>query len=141
MTPEYFLDTNVVLYAAAGARHEPRKAPKALELIARGPFGTSGQVLAEFYFNATERAKVPLLPLMALEWVERLSLQPCAAIDSTLVRNGIAISARYRISYWDGAIVAAAETLGIQTLYSEDLNHGQLYGSVRAINPFLETGA
>ncbi len=138
MSPEYFLDTNVVLYAAAGQRHEPQKAPRAIELIARGPFGTSGQVLAEFYFNATERAKVPLPALSALEWVERLALQPCAAVDSTLVRNGIRISQRYQISYWDGAIVAAAESLGAATLYTEDLNHGQMYGSVRVENPFLD---
>ncbi|MER9304105.1 hypothetical protein NKJ06_29030 [Mesorhizobium sp. M0293] len=36
----------------------------------------------------------------------------------------------------DGAIIAAAERLGVKTLYTEDLNHGQAYGSVVAINPF-----
>lgn len=136
MNPDYFLDTNVVLYAAAGPRHEAQKAPRALDLIARAPFGTSGQVLAEFYFNVTERAKVPLPPLKAMEWIERLALQPCAAIDSTLVQNGNAIAARYRISYWDAAIIAAAEALGAPLLYTEDLNHGQTYGSVRVENPF-----
>ncbi|WP_245475942.1 hypothetical protein [Mesorhizobium sp. M7A.F.Ca.US.006.01.1.1] len=35
-----------------------------------------------------------------------------------------------------GAIIAAAERLGVKTLYTEDLNHGQAYGSVVAINPF-----
>ncbi|PAQ06083.1 hypothetical protein [Mesorhizobium temperatum] len=35
-----------------------------------------------------------------------------------------------------GAIIAAAERLGVKTLYTEDLNHGQTYGSVVAINPF-----
>lgn len=38
--------------------------------------------------------------------------------------------------YWDGAIVAAAEVLEADTLYTEDLNDGQLYGRVRAVNPF-----
>ncbi|MER9236560.1 hypothetical protein NKI56_31860 [Mesorhizobium sp. M0622] len=38
---------------------------------------------------------------------------------------------------WDGAIIAAAaERLGVKTLNTEDLNHGQAYGSVVAINPF-----
>ena len=46
------------------------------------------------------------------------------------------VSRRFRIRYWDGAIVAAAEALGAATLYTEDLNNGQLYGSVRAVNPF-----
>jgi predicted nucleic acid-binding protein len=57
-------------------------------------------------------------------------------VDAPLVKLGIAIAERYRIDYWDGAILAAAEALGAETLYTEDLNHGQLYGSVRVINPF-----
>lgn len=35
-----------------------------------------------------------------------------------------------------GAIIAAAERLGVRTLYTKDLNHGQAYGAVVAINPF-----
>jgi predicted nucleic acid-binding protein len=41
------------------------------------------------------------------------------------------------LSYGDGAIVAAAEVLEANTLYTEDLNHGQLYGRVRVVNPFV----
>ncbi len=59
-------------------------------------------------------------------------------IDSALVKTAAAVSARYSISYWDGAIVAAAEALGTPILYTEDLNHGQAYGSVTAINPFID---
>ena len=51
------------------------------------------------------------------------------------------MSARYGISYWDGAIVAAAEAIGAPVLYTEDLNHGQAYGTVTAINPFLDLPA
>ena len=36
--------------------------------------------------------------------------------------------------------VAAAEALGARTLFTEDLNHGQVYGSVRVVNPFLVGG-
>ncbi|MGH9483108.1 MAG: hypothetical protein ACRD1L_13550 [Terriglobales bacterium] len=43
---------------------------------------------------------------------------------------------RYAVSYWDAAILAAAEALGAHTVYSEDLNHGQRYGQVRVLNPF-----
>ena len=57
-------------------------------------------------------------------------------IDAGLVKRGAAISARYQISYWDGAILAAAEALGAPVLYSEDLSHGQTYGSVKVVNPF-----
>lgn len=57
----------------------------------------------------------------------------------TLFDAAVALHRRYRISYWDAAIVAAAQELGSQTLYSEDLSHGQLYGKVRVINPFATT--
>ena len=39
--------------------------------------------------------------------------------------------------YYDAASPAAAECLGAPIFYTEDLNHDQLYGSVRAVNPFL----
>jgi len=48
---------------------------------------------------------------------------------------------RYGISYRDGAIVAAAECLGARTLFTEDLNHGQRYGSVQAVDPFRVEGS
>ena len=51
--------------------------------------------------------------------------------------GGIGIALRYGISYWDGAIVAAAERLKAAILYTEDLSHGQRYGSVVVVNPFL----
>jgi predicted nucleic acid-binding protein len=122
-----------------GHLHQEAKRKKANELILEKPFGVSGQVLAEFYTNVTsaKKTETPLSPLAALEWIERLSAQPCVSVDSTVVRNGIRLSQRYQINYWDGAILAAAETLGVDTLYTEDLNHGQMYGSVRAENPFL----
>ncbi len=48
-------------------------------------------------------------------------------------------SERYRLSYWDGEIVAAAELMGAKTLYTEDLNDGQRYGGVCVCNPFRTT--
>jgi len=61
---------------------------------------------------------------------------PCQAIDHQLVRIAVEQSERYGISYWDAAILAAAEALGAHTVYSEDLSAGQRYGRVRVIDPF-----
>ena len=63
---------------------------------------------------------------------------PTVPTDYPLVVAAVELSLRYRISYWDGAILAAAEALEASILYTEDLNHGQEYGSVRAHNPFIE---
>ncbi|WAP70501.1 PIN domain-containing protein [Jiella pelagia] len=133
---DVFLDTNILIYAATGQADEPAKWEVAHGLLT-APFGTSGQVLAEFYANATRKAKPPLPIDDARRWVSLLGRKPFVTVDERLVLAGIDLSQRYRISYWDGAIVAAAERLGAKTLYTEDLSHGQAYGSVTAINPFL----
>ena len=53
-------------------------------------------------------------------------------------RAGVAISQRFGLSYWDGAILAAARALGCDAVYSEDLSEEQDYDGLRVINPFLE---
>ncbi|MET3579218.1 putative nucleic acid-binding protein [Mesorhizobium robiniae] len=136
MIAECFLDTNVLVYAAIGHKSERAKYERAVELIAKEDYSTSAQVLQEFYVNVTKRADVTLGPGKAAEWVAAISMKPCQDLDSAVVMRGIENSQRYQISYWDGAIIAAAERLGVKTLYTEDLNHGQAYGSVVAINPF-----
>lgn len=44
---------------------------------------------------------------------------------------------RYRVSFWGGLILAAAQKEEAATLWSEDLNHGQNYGGITVYNPFL----
>jgi predicted nucleic acid-binding protein len=133
---EVFLDTDVLLYAALGSVDATSKYERALELLTKR-FGTSGQVLAEFYVTAQRRGDRPLTSEEAQEWVHRLSKKPFQPVDYRLVQAGIANARRYEIPYWDGAILAAAERLGARVVYSENLNHGQAYGSVRVENPFL----
>ncbi len=139
MTVPYFLDTNILAYAAS--KEDPRKKTIASSLIAGAEFGVSGQTLAEFYNYATRKMRAPMSEDQAEAWIDLLTQQPCQAVDLALVKSGVRISKRYGISYWDGAIVAAAEALGAPILYTEDLNHGQVYGTVTAINPFLDLPA
>jgi predicted nucleic acid-binding protein len=136
MNARVFLDTNVLVYAAIGTGTDERKRKRALELIEAEDFGTSAQVLQEFFVTVVKKASRPLSASQALEWIEQWAAFPCQAIDHNLVQIAIERSERYRISYWDGAIVAAAEALGSDIVYSEDLSDGQRYGKVRVINPF-----
>jgi predicted nucleic acid-binding protein len=78
----------------------------------------------------------PLAHDAALDWVETLTSFPCVPTDAALVLQAAETAERHRISYWDAAIIIAAERLGATTLYSEDLNDGQRYGSVTVVNPF-----
>ena len=136
-----FFDTNVLLYAARTKLNEPDafKRPIAIQLIAENDFTVSAQVLAEFYHNAIKDGPFKLSSGEAGEWLDRISLQRCVDVDSNLVKSGVALAERYKLSYWDGAIIAAAHEGDADLLYTEDLNDGQRYGSVTAINPFKST--
>jgi predicted nucleic acid-binding protein len=131
-----FLDTNVLIYAATGKQDAPRKFQVAAQIVQTELFGLSGQVLAEFYLNVLTKPAIPLSPSQAERWIDLLCNYPVAAVDDVLVRQGIAYAQKFQIRYWDAAIIAAAERLEAPILYTEDLNHGQLYGCVRVINHF-----
>jgi predicted nucleic acid-binding protein len=133
---ECFLDTNILLYAASRNPADLAKKKIAIDLMADTQFGLSAQVLSEFYTVATKKADFRMTPDRALEWIETLEEFPCLAVDKGLVKIAAEASARHRISYWDGAILAAAQAMGAPVVYSEDLNHGQSYDGVTVRNPF-----
>ena len=122
--------------AAHGTGEDEDKRKRALELVGTKDFGTSAQVLQEFFVTVVKKATRPLSPVQAMEWIEQWTAFPCQVIDHQLVRIAIEQSQRYQISYWDAAILAAAEALGAHTLNSEDSNDGQRYGNLRVLNPF-----
>ena len=136
MTARVFFDTNILVYAAIGKDRDEPKRKRALELIESEDFGTSAQVLQEFFVTVVRKASRPLSAVQALDWIEQWAAFPCQAIDHQLVRIAIEQSERFAISYWDAAILVAAEALGTDTVYSEDLSGGQRYGRVRVVNPF-----
>ena len=138
MRVECFLDANVLVYAASSAKADAVKREKALKLVQESDFGLSAQVLQEFYVTVTRKFQKPLAPALAVAIMDEYRVFPTVPTDYPLIVSAVELSLKYRISYWDGAIVAAAEILEAATLYTEDLSHGQRYGKVRAVNPFIE---
>ena len=137
MSVECFLDTNVLVYAVSSAEADAPKRRRALELVREADFGLSAQVLQEFYVTVTRKIRKPLAPELAVALMEEYRAFPTVPTDYPLIVSAVELSLRYGVSYWDGAILAAAEVLEAPILYTEDLSHGQRYGSVRAVNPFL----
>ena len=78
----------------------------------------------------------PLTVDEVAEWVGWLVRFPLVEVDRQVVESALIVQRRSQLRYWDSQIVAAGERLGADVLYSEDLNHGQIYGSVRCENPF-----
>ena len=136
MIADAMIDTNVLVYAASVFEADRDKSRAAQDILQREHVGLSAQVLQEFIVVTTRKVRRTWSIEEALEWTEALENLPCLPVDATLVRFGGELAARFQLSYWDGAILAAAHRLGASVLYTEDLNHGQLYGSVRVENPF-----
>ena len=139
MSVEYFLDTNVLLYGYDLDAPEKRLiAASILENAWKfpGSVAVSVQVLQEFFVNFTRKGqKYSEARLL----VEDFCCWPVVENSLSLLGSGLGIRERWQLSLWDALIVAAAEASGAEKLLTEDLNHGQYYGKVMVVNPFLKT--
>jgi predicted nucleic acid-binding protein len=137
MAAERFIDTNVLLYGYDLDAPEKRKIAQAIierAWIEPGSSAVSVQVLQEFHANFIRKGH-PAHEAVSL--IADFSHWP--VIDNTLAvfRLGLDLQDRWKVSLWDSMILAAAHVSGAKELLTEDLNHGQEYGRVRALNPFL----
>jgi predicted nucleic acid-binding protein len=134
-----FVDTTVLLYSEDGADPAKQQAAfewlRALWLSRRGRL--SVQVLHEFYANATRRIRPPMPAGDARAEVRRYQRWQPWIVDHATVETAWAVESRFRLSYWDSLIVAAAQVQGCRYLLTEDLQHGQQIDSVQIVNPFL----
>lgn len=134
-----FTDTNVLLYAAIDTPENAGKHRIASEILSRSDLCLSVQVLQEFYYQATRPTRLGRLTHDdALAFLGTLLRFPLQDVTLDLFREATVISRRYHLSYWDGAILAAARALGCEAVYSEDLSAKQDYDGLRVINPFHE---
>ena len=129
---ERFFDTNVLLYLLSA---DATKADRVEETLAAGAT-ISVQVLNEF-------AAVALRKLGMTVAEVRDALEPIMAICKVLPitveihQRGLQIAERYRFAIYDAFIIAAALDAGCSTLYTEDLQDGQVIDDVLTIrNPF-----
>jgi predicted nucleic acid-binding protein len=132
-----FLDTNVLLYSIGTARAERAKRERALELLDAEEVGLSVQVLQEFYAQATRPTRPDRLPHdtaagLVLAWT-RFRVQ---AVNLRVMAGALKITAEHGLSYWDSAIIAAAQALGCDELCTEDMQDGRQVGGVTIVNPF-----
>lgn len=136
MSDRQFLDTNVLVYAYDSA--SPVKQDHARQIIRNGIAEEnavlSAQVLGEFFTVVTSRITVPLSAEEAEGVIDLLSALPVVEIDLRLVRRATGIHRLYGINYWDSLIVAAAQRAGCTQILTEDLNTGQSYQGIVAVN-------
>jgi predicted nucleic acid-binding protein len=127
-----FFDTNILVYA----QQTDGKGDRARALFTGGG-KLSVQVLNEF--TAVSRGK------QAREWreiAEAISdvltvVDPPLALTLELHAAARALAEDHRLSFYDALIVASAIEAGCDTLFTEDLQHGRKFGSLRIVNPFI----
>lgn len=132
-----FLDTNILLYSISARPEERPKRLRAIELLDLSDHSLSTQVLQEFFVQSTRPTKVDAIPTedarLLVQAFMRFRTQD---ITVAIVMAALDIAARHSLSYWDSAIVAAAQALNCETLYSEDMSHGTTIGGTTIVNPF-----
>lgn len=92
-------------------------------------------MLGEFYVNAVR--KQPAAREEARAEVRDLLAWNPVVTDAVLLERGWKLQDRYRLSYWDALIVAAAKTAACRYLLTEDLQAGQQLDGIEVVNPFL----
>ena len=138
MTGPCFVDANVFVYAG-----DPRDASKErraiawLDLLWREQRGrTSAQVLSESYVVLKRLALARGSTQDIWHGVQKYFVWNPLAIDDAVLRRAHEIEQRFRLSWWDSTIVAAAQLQDCALLLTEDLQDNGVYGTVTVRSPF-----
>ncbi len=138
------VDTNVLVY-----RFDPRypaKQARAAQLlrtgIAEGSIVIPHQGLIEFVAAVTRPTAGKGPPLLSVEDAHRevedmLAQFPVLYPTENTLRTALRGAALYKLSWFDAHLWAYADEQGLDTLWSEDFEHGRLYGRVRVSDPFM----
>lgn len=127
-----FFDTNVIVYAFT----DDPKSSVAERLLQSGGV-VSVQTLNELSNVLLRKQKRPWREIHAATEFVRDQCGAIVALDNALHRDGLRVAERYRLSIYDGMIVAAALAAECDILFSEDMHHGLVIdGRVEIVNPF-----
>lgn len=131
-----FIDSNVLIYAEAS--DDPVRQKQALALLRTlkqsGQGIVSTQVLQEYCNVALRKLRLDSnyvrIQLMAHEQFEVVQITPI------LIHSALDLHQTRSLSFYDALIICAAKTSGCSTLYSEELNAGEVIQGVKIVNPF-----
>lgn len=137
MPARLFVDTNIWLYALASEDADPKHRLAARFLLGLTRPVVNSQVIREASSNLLKKAGLAELQLRAIieDWYRDCEIHPSNAAQHLLASE---LRENHAFSYWDSLIVAAAIDAGCSTLYSEDMQHGQVIADcLTIVNPFV----
>ena len=131
-----FVDTNVLIYFVDGRNTAKQSIARA---VLANAIGSRQYVISAQVFN--EFANVALKKLGLTEDEVRQYIEAFQHIHVVFQQSGWAVRAleirkQYGLQFYDSLMLAAAEFVGCDEILTEDLNDGQIYCGVKAVNPF-----
>ena len=137
MSVENFLDTNIFVYLFDETDADKRaRAEQLVQQALENETGCISYQVVQETMNVITR-KLNATPEKARQMLD-YALIPLWRVNltRTLYQRGLDLQTRYKFSFYDSLIVAAALDAGCKTLYSEDLQHGQHIEGIVITNPF-----
>ena len=133
-----FVDTNVLVYAYNFA--DPHKHLVAKTLLSglwnSGKGILSIQVMQEFYVVVTQKVSNPISSETAIQIIEDLGKWGYHIPKLEDIIEAVQIQQRNKLSFWDALIICSAKKSGCNIIWTEDLNHNQVYEGLKVLNPF-----
>ena len=131
-----FIGTKVWVYALSAQDHSKKNV--AVELIAKSyredSICVSSQVLKEFANFAFKKTRKSASDINNM--ISKIGAYTFVADSKELIAEGVIGKETWQVGFYDALIIAAANKMGCTTVFTEDLNNGQKYGNVVAVNPF-----
>lgn len=137
MTAKVFFDTNVLVYALGlpTARPMDARGETAERLLSEGG-QVSVQILNELADVAARKLNFSWAKIAELMRIVEVLCGPALPLTAEAQRAAVQIAGSRGYRIFDAMILASAKEAGCGTLYTEDLQHGQLIDGVRIVNPF-----
>ena len=131
-----FIDTNILVYASdTVSRVKNGVAMRIVAKAVRNPdYLVSVQSFNEFSSVMLGKFKRTVAEIReSLEIYSRIESVP---VEKSFTVRALQIQEQYQLQFYDSLLLAAAEANGCTEFLSEDLNDGQIYCGMKAVNPF-----
>ncbi|MEZ5670908.1 MAG: PIN domain-containing protein [Thiotrichaceae bacterium] len=140
MNDKFFLDSNILIYSFDS--RDLTKQQRAQQLISQALSKQIGIISYQVTQEVLNTARRKFEKKLSIDDCQLLLTQVLIPICQVypcveLYQKALNIHEQLKFSFYDSLVVAAALQAKCQTLYTEDLHHGQVIDStLRIINPF-----
>ena len=131
-----FIDSNVLIYAVDDTDADKQRVARDVvyQAISSEDLMISAQVINEFCAVSFRKLLKSVDEVEGfLSVLEGIKTVP---VLQSWTRRAIWLMNRYNLQFFDALILAAAEAHGCDEILTEDLNDGQIYCGIKAVNPF-----